>query len=221
MNQKVKTYLPAVIVVLIAAALLIYQATTGKQMPDDLKQKMQDAANNGQKLTIEQMKEMRGKGEGGGWKDWMTQVGNVSIFFGAVSFWWFRFRRKLKSPLPWVKKAAKYLYKVHNFAGWTALVLTAVHAAYFLYTKKLGDRDQLSGIAAGLILLTLAGYGYVIRKFKNKWTRQVHKLMSFAWLIALALHAGGFFGACVGVTIGLWILLEIVERQTIAKKQVA
>ncbi|MCH1922395.1 hypothetical protein L9G15_23600, partial [Shewanella sp. A3A] len=70
MNQKVKTYLPAVIVVLIAAALLIYQATTGKQMPDDLKQKMQDAANNGQKLTIEQMKEMRGKGEGGGWKDW-------------------------------------------------------------------------------------------------------------------------------------------------------
>ena len=218
MSQKVKTYLPAIIIVLIAAAILIYQSMTGKQIPDDLRQKMQEAAKNGQKLTPEQMKGMRGKGEGGGLKDWITQIGNVSIFFGTVAFWWFRFKKKMKSPLPFVKKFSKFLFKVHNFAGWTALVLTVIHGVYFLYTKKLGDHDQLSGIAAGLILFTLAGYGYVIRKFKNKWTRQVHRLMSFAWLIALAFHAGGFFGACVGATIGIWIILEIVEN--IAKKQV-
>ncbi|MBM7652222.1 hypothetical protein [Neobacillus cucumis] len=222
MNPKIRTYLPAILIILIAAGILIYQALSKQDVPDDLKHKMQEAAKNGQNLTPEQMKAMRGKGDGGGLKGWMTQVGNVSIFLGTVAFWWFRFKKKMTSKVPFIKKLSKFLYKVHNFVGWTALVLTAVHGAYFLYTKKLGDHDQLSGIAAGLILLTLAMYGYVIRKIKNKWTRQVHRLLSFAWLIALAFHAGGFFGTCVGASIGLWILIEFFERsQSQPKKQVA
>ncbi|GAA3312714.1 hypothetical protein GCM10020331_001110 [Ectobacillus funiculus] len=39
MSQRGKTYLPAIIIVLIAAAILIYQSMTGKQIPDDLRQK--------------------------------------------------------------------------------------------------------------------------------------------------------------------------------------
>ncbi|GAA3312717.1 hypothetical protein GCM10020331_001120 [Ectobacillus funiculus] len=78
---------------------------------------MQEAAKNGQKLTPEQMKGMRGKGEGGGLKDWITQIGNVSIFFGTVAFLVVSFqKKKMKSPLPFVKKSfSKFLFKVHNF----------------------------------------------------------------------------------------------------------
>lgn len=39
MNQKIRTYLPAILIILIAAGILIYQALTKQDVPDDLKQK--------------------------------------------------------------------------------------------------------------------------------------------------------------------------------------
>lgn len=140
-------------------------------------------------------------------------MGTIAVICGAVSFSWLRFKKKLTSSSIPVKKLGKLLYNVHKFVGWTALALVVVHGVYYLITK-LQDDKIYTGLASFLILLALAGYGWMIKKARNPLMRKVHLFLSIVWIPALLLHAGGTMIMTVAVTIAAWILVWLLERFT-------
>jgi hypothetical protein len=143
-------------------------------------------------------------------------LGTIAVVCGAVSFTWLRFRKKLTSPSPIVRKLGKLLYKVHTFAGWAALLLIVVHGAYFLLTKP-QDSNIYSGLAGLLVLAALAGYGLFIKRVKKTNLRFVHRLLSFLWLPILLLHAGGSFISTALATLALWGVVWLAERAAATK----
>jgi hypothetical protein len=143
--------------------------------------------------------------------DLFTTLGTTAVICGAVSFAWLLFRKKLASPSKPVRKLGKLLYKIHTFTGWAALALIAVHGTYFLLTKS-QDGKIYTGLAGFLIVLALAGYGLAINRVKNKYLRLVHRMLSFAWIPVLLLHAGGSFIAAALATMALWGAIWFAER---------
>lgn len=123
------------------------------------------------------------------------------------------FKKKLTSTSIPIRKLGKLLYNIHKFIGWTALVLILVHGVYYLITK-LQDDKIFTGLAAFLILLTLAGYGWLIKRVRNSLMRKVHMFLSIVWIPALLLHAGGTAIITVVVTAAFWILVIFMERWT-------
>ncbi|OXM82942.1 hypothetical protein CF651_28465 [Paenibacillus rigui] len=139
-------------------------------------------------------------------------MGTLAVIFGAVSFFWLRFKKKLTSKSPLVKRLAKGLYKVHQVSGWAALLLVAAHGVYYLITK-LHDDKIFSGLAAFAILLAIGGYGWFIRRYRtHPWMRKVHMTLSIVWIPALVLHAGGSAIITVLVTAVLWGTVGLVEK---------
>lgn len=155
----------------------------------------------------------RPEGSRGGFD--FTLLGNIAIALGAISYWWFLFKKKLASPSKPLKKWGKRLYSVHTYTGYTALILVIIHGSYYLVTK-LNDPKILTGIAAFVIMLALATYGYLYRRVKNKFMRTSHFMLSNIWLVALFIHAGGFFFFMVVVTIALWAVIHFIDKK---KKQ--
>lgn len=139
-------------------------------------------------------------------------LGTLAVFCGAVSFTWFRFKKKLKSPSLPVKQMGKLLHKVHKMTGWAALLLIAIHGAYYLITK-FGDHRIYSGLAAFLILLAIACYGFLIRRIHSPWMRKTHFFLSLLWIPLLLLHAGGSVIAAAAAVAALSMLVPILEKR--------
>jgi hypothetical protein len=139
--------------------------------------------------------------------------GTIAIIGGAITYSWVRFKKKLKSSSPFIKKFSKLLFRVHTIIGYGILILGTAHGAYYLITEKLTGKGVLNGIAAFLLLLTVGVYGFLIRRIKNKYTRNVHFWVSNASLIALLIHAGGSFILPALGTLAVWGIFEIAERQ--------
>jgi hypothetical protein len=137
-------------------------------------------------------------------------LGTLAIICGAISFSWFRLKKKLASPSRPIKKLAKIMYAAHTYTGWIALILIVIHGAYYLITK-LNDPSIFSGLAAFLLLLALAIYGWLMKRKPNKQMRKMHFLLSNLWLLALLVHAGGNFILVVAVTLMIWAIIWIIE----------
>ncbi|WP_426451341.1 hypothetical protein ACP26L_04310 [Paenibacillus sp. S-38] len=140
-------------------------------------------------------------------------MGTLSVVLGGISFMWMRFKKKLTSTSGVIKKAGRLLYRVHPWTGWAALALVLIHGVYYLFTK-LQDHAVFTGLAAFVILLTLAGYGWSIKRARGGYKRKVHFFLSIAWIPALLLHAGGSAVLTVVVSALVWMLVPMVERWT-------
>jgi len=140
-------------------------------------------------------------------------LGNGAVLVGALSFSWYLFKKKLKSPYLIIKIAAKKAYHIHTYAGWAALILIAIHGGYFLITD-FKNKNNLTGAAAFFILLSLAVYGYILKRKKKKTLRIAHFCLSLMWIAAILIHGGGFVIAC-GITIAvLFAGITLVEKKT-------
>ncbi|WP_027091678.1 hypothetical protein [Cohnella thermotolerans] len=200
MNHSRKAFIPAALVAFASIALIVYSfyaSSRGRGHPPN--------------MPAAGARPPGGEREEG--LDPFTLFGTLAVVCGAVSFTWLRFKKKLVSPSPIVKKLAKLLYRVHPFTGWAALLLIAAHGSYFLVTK-LNDHKIYTGLASFLILLALAGYGFLIKRVRNKWLRKAHFYLSLLWIPALLLHAGGSFLGTALATAAVWAAVWLLERAT-------
>jgi ABC-type Fe3+ transport system permease subunit len=110
--------------------------------------------------------------------------GTLAVISGAISFSWFFLKKKLKSPSTPIKKLVKIFNIAHYYSGWIALVFIAIHGTYYLLTK-FNNSNTFSGLAAFILILTLAIYGYKMKRKPNKFMRKTHYLLSLLWLVAL------------------------------------
>jgi hypothetical protein len=157
--------------------------------------------------------EMRPPGgeESGGIGEIFKTLGTISVFLAAVSFSWFWFKKKLKSPSMLVRRTGKLLYAVHKLLGWATLIIIAAHGSYFLITKP-GENNIYSGLAGFVILLMIVGYGFFINKVRNKWMRTVHRSLGLLWVPVLLIHAGGSAVVAVIACLAVWVLIWLLER---------
>lgn len=145
-------------------------------------------------------------------KGWITTLGTIVLYAGALNFSWFWFKKKMKSPSKLVRKAGKLLYKAHKWIGWGLLIIIAIHGGYFIITDW-NNHKVYSGLGAFAMLLAIGGYGVLIRKVRNKWMRSVHRWLSVAWAPVLLLHAGGSVILAVMACLGIYGLVWILERK--------
>jgi D-alanyl-lipoteichoic acid acyltransferase DltB (MBOAT superfamily) len=68
-------------------------------------------------------------------------------------------------------------------------------------------------MAAFLILACIAAYGYLIKRFKNKSIKQVHFMLTMAWLVTLLIHGGGLVILSCGALLGLFIVLSLLKSE--------
>ncbi|WJH35599.1 hypothetical protein N6H14_06255 [Paenibacillus sp. CC-CFT747] len=140
-------------------------------------------------------------------------LGTLAVASGAVSFGWYGFRRRLGSRQLLLKKAGRLLHSVHTYAGWLTLALIAVHGGYYLVTK-LGERDMYTGLAAFVLLLAIAGYGYAYRKVRKPAMRRAHFVLATLWVPVLLIHAGGSAIAAAVATIAVWGAAALLDKKT-------
>ncbi|WP_145132578.1 hypothetical protein [Paenibacillus sp. Y412MC10] len=140
-------------------------------------------------------------------------LGTLAVFLGAASFSWVWFKKKMKSPLMLVRKTGKLLYGVHKLSGWITLTLVTVHGLYFLITKP-DDHKIFTGLSAFTILLMIAGYGFFIKRIRNKWMRVVHRYLGILWAPVLLLHAGGSAIVAIIATLAVWAVIRMLERMS-------
>ncbi|WP_462411651.1 hypothetical protein [Neobacillus sp. Marseille-QA0830] len=197
MKKDKRVYIPAILVLLISIGFLVYyflSLPSGEgagHMPK------------GEHLPGERPQ------EGG---EIFKTFGTISIIVMAASYSWFRFKKILRSPVPQLKKLSRFIHKAHHFFGWTALIIAIVHGGYYLLTK-FGDFHTKSGLAVILLFITLAVYGYLVKRVRNKYIKSVHFLLSNLCIAALLVHAAGQVLATASGTIALFIILWLVERQ--------
>jgi hypothetical protein len=207
MKKNFRVLIPALLVAATSVALIIYYYLHMPARPPRVPGGMQGAPGGGMP-----------PGPGGGKKqgnEFFTLLGNGAILFGILSFWWFLFKKKLASPLPFVKEVGKKLYVVHTYTGYVALLLVVVHGGYYLLTD-ISNNNILTGLAGFALLMALAVYGWLYKRSKhgkNKALRQTHFLLSILWLLVLFIHAGGFFVVMVIATVALAVLLWWLERK--------
>lgn len=204
--RKWKVYIPAIIILVFCTALIAYEfylSPTGG--PGGHGHHPEGG--------------FRPKGQSS-FREIFNWFGTVAIIGGAITYSWIRFKKKLKSSSPFIKKFSKLLFRVHNVIGYGILILGTAHGTYYLITEKLTGKGVLNGIAAFLLLLTVGVYGFLIRRIKNKYTRKVHFWVSNASLIALLIHAGSSYILPALATLAVWAIFEIAER-TSSQKQIA
>lgn len=138
-------------------------------------------------------------------------MGTVAVFLAAVSYAWITLKKKRRSSSALVRTGAKLIYGVHTYAGYLALILIGIHGVYFLI-KGMHQDSILTGIAAFALLLAAGVYGFLIKRVRNKYMRTIHLGLGSAFLVACLVHAGGSAVVAVLGVIGLWILIQILER---------
>jgi len=147
-------------------------------------------------------------------KGFFTTLGTISLYLGALTFSWYWFRKKAKSPSRLVRMSRTLLYAVHKWMGWSLLLLIGIHGAYFVIADWNPDKAY-SGLGAFAMLLAIAGYGYLIRTVRNKWMRSAHRWLGVAWVPILLLHAGGSTVIAVLVCLGLFGMVWLLERRIV------
>ncbi|WP_047152913.1 hypothetical protein [Aneurinibacillus tyrosinisolvens] len=204
MNQSRRVFIPVIIIVLASVLLVIYSFYTA---PNPAESHTGVHPPNGPRTGIGHKQEKNGFD--------FTLLGNAAIACAAMSYWWFLFKKKLTSPSKPLKKIGKRIYSLHTYTGWAALVLIIIHGGYYLITD-LHNSKLLTGIAAFLLLLALAIYGWLYRRVRNKFMRTSHFILSHAWLLILFFHAGGFFIFMAVATLILWGVVRMIDSS--AKK---
>ncbi|WP_026695240.1 hypothetical protein [Peribacillus kribbensis] len=145
-------------------------------------------------------------------------LGTIAVYAGALNFLWFYFKKKLKSPLSYIKIAGRYLHKFHTYIGWAGLIAAAVHGVYFLL-KEFQDEHVLTGISSILILLTLAVYGWLFKKLRSKkLIRQIHFYLACLFLLVLLIHAGGTMFAAAAIIIGICVIVWFLDSRAQNRK---
>ena len=148
-------------------------------------------------------------------RDLFINFGNLAILFGAISYSWFIFKKKLKSPSKWLKKTAKKIFSLHPYVGGASLGFAVLHGVYFL--TDIGNKSYFTGIASILLLLTVVGYGWAIKRVRNKYIRKTHFVLSNLWPAALLFHGGGlviFMAILLGC---LFVLFKIIDKRQVLK----
>lgn len=144
-------------------------------------------------------------------------MGDGAIALGAASFSWFIFKKRLKDSSRLVKFAGKKIYHLHAYFGWTALIFVTLHGAYYLMTDA-GNRRILTGIAAFLILAGIGVYGSLVKRFKNRYIKKAHFMLTITWLVPLFIHGGSLVVVAFGGLVGLYIFLSLLKSE---EKQIA
>lgn len=142
-----------------------------------------------------------------------NDLGTISVFLGAACFSWFWFKRKLRSSSMIVRPVGKLIHSLHIFLGWTALILSFAHGIYCSFVE-IHDQHIYSGIASFAILLTIVGYGYMIRKVRNKWMPAIHRWLSIVWIPVLWIHAGWDVILATITTLAAGVIVILFERIT-------
>ncbi|MFC5702633.1 hypothetical protein ACFPVX_15115 [Cohnella faecalis] len=202
MSRNKKVWIPAMIAAAIAALLVVYYYWTSAHGGGEVRPR--PLAGEGHRPPED------GNERYGGY---FTTLGTIALYFGAAGFSWFWFKKKLRSPSRLVRQAGKLLHSMHELMGWITLILISAHGIYFLITK-LHDDKIFTGLAGFAILLTLAGYGYFIKKVRNKWMRAVHRSLGMVWVPVLLLHAGGSAIMAVIACLAVWGLIWVFERSS-------
>ncbi|OZB95297.1 hypothetical protein [Paenibacillus sp. XY044] len=154
----------------------------------------------------------------GGGAEIFKFLGTIAVFLSAASFSWIWFKKKLKSPSILVRKTGKFLHGVHKLLGWITLTIVTVHGLFFLITKP-GDPKIFTGLSAFAILLMIVGYGFFMRRIRNKAMRIVHRSLGLLWVPLLLLHAGGSAVVTVMATLAVWMLIRMLERKAGASRK--
>jgi hypothetical protein len=192
--KKIKPWLPAILFVMVIAMLILYSFYT----------------------TPQKMHQVPPSGGGhpnmtsGGYRDIFHLLGTFSYIAGTISFSLIRFKKFLPSPSPLVKHMSKAIFHLHLFTGWAALVFGILHGSYYLLTEQLTHKGMLNGIAAFLLLLVLAVYGWLFQRFRTQIMRKIHSYLSFIGLVVLFIHTGGHFIITVAGTILVWIAVWLI-----------
>ncbi|MEK5643610.1 hypothetical protein BK138_00095 [Paenibacillus rhizosphaerae] len=199
-----KVWIPAIIAAVAAVLLLAYYFYTSSfhSNGDHLLTSPEERA-----LSVHSHGEERP--EGGA--EIFKFLGTLAVFLGAASFSWVWFKKKMKSPSVLVRKTGKCLYGVHKLLGWITLTIVTAHGLYFLITKP-DDHKIFTGLSAFTILLMIAGYGFFIKRIRNKRMRVVHRYLGILWAPLLLLHAGGSAIVAIIATLAVWAVIRMLER---------
>lgn len=147
--------------------------------------------------------------------DLFKNFGNLAILFGTISYSWFIFKKKLKSPSKYIKTLAKKIFSLHPYVGGASLCFAILHGAYFLTDIK--NESYFTGIASILLLLTIVGYGWAIKRVRNKYIRKTHFVLSNIWPVALLFH-GGSLVIFMAISLGLLLVLfKFSEKGQVVK----
>ncbi len=196
MKTKLPIMIPFILILCISIGILVYSLFTSSS-PD----------------VNRIPRPMEGEGgfqPEGGIGEAFKWLGTMAVWLVAFSVSWYGFKR-LKKKTKVMKKASKYTFRWHHWAGWIAVGLIAVHATFFLVTK-LSDPNVKTGLAAFIPLATLAVYGLLLQRAPKPFIRLLHKLLAAFTLIVIAIHAGGTFWAALSAVVVAWLLAWAYER---------
>lgn len=141
--------------------------------------------------------------------------GNLTILFGTISYSWFIFKKNLKSRFKWLRTIGKRIFSLHPYVGGASLGFAVLHGVYFI--TDIGDKSYFTGIASILLLFTIVGYGWAIKRVRNKYIKKTHFVLSNIWPVAILLHGGGlviFMAVFLGF---LFVLFKWMENRKVLK----
>ncbi|WP_123039239.1 hypothetical protein [Cohnella candidum] len=205
MKSNRTAYIPAILVALASLGLLIYSLI--------------GVADHGRPPMNGGVPPMQ-RGEDHGAEETFKLLGTLAVYGAAASYAWLRLKRSRRSPSPFVRFLVRWFDKLHQWLGYAALILIAVHGFYFL-TQAAIKRETYTGIAGLALLLSLGVYGFLIRRVRNKHLRKIHFLLATAFAVIAIIHAGGTaIIATLGV-VAFWGVVWLIERKAAPSEETA
>ncbi len=140
-------------------------------------------------------------------------IGKLAVVLGALSLSWYLMKRKRVSKTMQVRKVANFFYRLHTYAGWSALVLVVAHGAYFVVYEWLDD-ETITGLLAFVTLVALAVYGVLLSRHRLPKNRRVHFALAVGWVVLTIIHAGDAIPLLLVVVGASYGLIWMLERRT-------
>jgi hypothetical protein len=153
-----------------------------------------------------------------GSEDLFRTLGTIAVFVAAVSYAWFRLKKKRRSSSRFVRWVVKGFDKLHKYSGYTTIILIAAHGTYFL-TQAVIKKETYTGIAAFALLLLLGIYGFLIGRVNNNHMRKVHFMLATAFAIVALIHAGGSAIIATLSVIVFWGFVWLIERKATSSEE--
>jgi hypothetical protein len=139
-------------------------------------------------------------------------IGKLAIVLGALSLSWYLMKRKRVSKIMPVRKTANVFYRLHTYAGWSALVLVVAHGVYFFVYEWL-DGDTISGLFAFVTFVALAVYGVLLSRRRLPKNRRIHFVLALVWVVLTIIHAGDAIPLLIVVVGASYGLIWFLERR--------
>ena len=216
MKKNVGILIPAILIIAVSVFLTVFSIVNMPDKPQRLPGGEVQLANGELVPAGERPHHEEKDGAEGMFK----LLGYLSIVSGAVCFYWFVLKKRLKSSSQTIKKVGRKVFSAHTYFGWAALFLGTVHGVYYLFTD-FENRRTLTGIVATIILLALSLYGVFIKRVKNKYIRKIHLILSFLWIPILMVHGGGITMMMIMLTLislgFIWMLEKVAKNKQLPK----